>query len=96
MLNQDNMIMFGGQAISDNNLKYAQIMKYNITNNKLTIKDHQLMKADKFFFNNQNIYDKDTNCLYAMGRDYIHKICMSTDKLSCYIPDVGYVEYYQS
>lgn len=40
MVNQDNMIMFGGQAISDNNLKYNQIMKYNITNNKLTIKDH--------------------------------------------------------
>jgi len=27
-----------------------------------------------------------------MGRDFIHKI--SLDKLSCYIPDVGYVEYY--
>lgn len=27
-----------------------------------------------------------------MGRDYIHKV--NLDKLSCFIPDVGYVEYY--
>ena len=27
-----------------------------------------------------------------MGRDYIHKV--SLEKLSCFIPDVGYVEYY--
>jgi hypothetical protein len=27
-----------------------------------------------------------------MGRDFIHKI--NLDRLSCYIPDVGYVEYY--
>eukprot|EP00349_Pseudokeronopsis_sp_Brazil_P007729 CAMPEP_0202967428 /NCGR_PEP_ID=MMETSP1396-20130829/12264_1 /ASSEMBLY_ACC=CAM_ASM_000872 /TAXON_ID= /ORGANISM="Pseudokeronopsis sp., Strain Brazil" /LENGTH=33 /DNA_ID= /DNA_START= /DNA_END= /DNA_ORIENTATION= len=33
------MIMFGGQAISDNNLKYTQIMKYNISHNKLAFKD---------------------------------------------------------
>ena len=52
------------------------------------------MKADKFFFNNQNIFDKDTNCLYSMGRDYIHKICVGKDKLPSFIPDVGYVEYY--
>ncbi len=39
MSNQDTMIMFGGQAISDNNLKYAQIMKYNITHNKLSFKE---------------------------------------------------------
>jgi len=50
------------------------------------------LKPDKFFFNNQNIIDKESNFLYSMGRDFIHKI--SLDKLSCYIPDVGYVEYY--
>ena len=44
------------------------------------------------FFNNQNIIDKESNFLYSMGRDFIHKI--NLDKLSCYIPDVGYVEYY--
>ena len=92
MVNQDTMIMFGGQAISDNNLKYSNILKYHITNNKLVQKDASLLKADKFFFNNQNIYDKDTNSLYSMGRDYIHKV--NLDKLSCFIPDVGYVEYY--
>lgn len=92
MTNAETMIMFGGQAISDNNLKYSQIMKYNITNNKMTIKEQQLMKADKFFFNNQNIFDKETFSLYSMGRDYIHKV--SFEKLQCFIPDVGYVEYY--
>lgn len=50
------------------------------------------MKADKFFFNNQNIFDKESNSLYSMGRDYIHKI--SLEKMNCYVPDVGYVEYY--
>jgi hypothetical protein len=67
-------------------------MKYNITTNKLAFKDKSLLKPDKFFFNNQNIYDKQTNCIYSMGRDFIHKVCL--DKLSCFIPDVGYVEYY--
>ena len=37
MLNQDTMIMFGGQAISDNNLKYAHILKYKVNNNKLVM-----------------------------------------------------------
>jgi hypothetical protein len=87
MMNADTMIMFGGQAISDNNLKFNHILKYKVQSNKL-----QLMKADKFFFNNQNIIDKEGNCIYSMGRDYIHKI--SLDKLTSYIPDVGYVEYY--
>lgn len=86
------MIIFGGQAITDNNLKYSQIMKYSVPSNKLTSKEQQLLKTDKFFFNNQNIFDKDTNSVYSMGRDYIHKIGL--DKFSCYIPDVGYVEYY--
>ena len=67
-------------------------MKYNITHNKLAFKEQQLLKADKFFFNNQNIFDKETNSLYSMGRDFIHKV--NLDKLSCFIPDVGYVEYY--
>lgn len=67
-------------------------MKYNVATNKLAFKEQTLLKADKFFFNNQNIYDKETNSLFSMGRDYIHKI--SLDKLSCFIPDVGYVEYY--
>ena len=52
MISAEKMIMFGGQAISDNNLKYNVIMSYNITNNKMAIKDQVLMKADKFFFNN--------------------------------------------
>jgi hypothetical protein len=39
MTTSETMIMFGGQAISDNNLKYAHIMKFNITNNKMVIKD---------------------------------------------------------
>ena len=38
MISQDVMIIFGGQAISDNNFKFAQIMKYNITTNKLAFK----------------------------------------------------------
>jgi hypothetical protein len=92
MVNADTMIMFGGQAISDNNLKFAHILKYKVTSNKLTQCEPQLMKADKFFFNNQNIVDKEANCIYSMGRDYIHKI--SLDKMTSYIPDVGYVEYY--
>ena len=50
------------------------------------------MKADKFFFNNQNIFDKESNSIYSMGRDYLHKV--NLDKLNCFIPDVGYVEYY--
>jgi hypothetical protein len=44
--------MFGGQAISDNNLKFSQILKYRVISNKLSQCDAQLMKADKFFFNN--------------------------------------------
>lgn len=92
MMNADTMIMFGGQAISDNNLKFNHILKYKVTSNKLSQCEPQLMKADKFFFNNQNIVDKDSNCIYSMGRDYIHKI--SLDKMTSYIPDVGYVEYY--
>jgi hypothetical protein len=92
MVNADTMIMFGGQAISDNNLKFSHILKYKVSSNKLTQCEQQLMKADKFFFNNQNIVDKDANCIYSMGRDYIHKI--SLDKMTSYIPDVGYVEYY--
>ncbi|CDW90976.1 traf-type zinc finger family [Stylonychia lemnae] len=92
MLNAETMIMFGGQAIHDNNLKFNQIIKYKVSNNKIIPMEQQLMKADKFFFNNQNIYDKESNSLYSMGRDYIHKI--SLDKMSCFIPDVGYVEYY--
>jgi len=67
-------------------------MKYNITINKLAFKETTTTQTDKFFFNNQNIYDKETNSLYSMGRDFIHKV--SLDKLSCFIPDVGYVEYY--
>jgi hypothetical protein len=67
-------------------------MKYNISTNKLTFKEQQLLKPDKFFFNNQNIIDKETNALYSMGRDFIHKV--NLDKLTCFIPDVGYVEYY--
>lgn len=67
-------------------------MRYDIEQNMLNVKQQQLLKPDKFFFNNQNIIDKDSNFLYSMGRDFIHKI--SLDKLSCYIPDVGYVEYY--
>ena len=39
MISAEKMIMFGGQAISDNNLKYNVIMSYNITNNKMAIKD---------------------------------------------------------
>ena len=50
------------------------------------------MREDKFFFNNQTIVDREANCIYSMGRDYIHKI--SLDKMTSYIPDVGYVEYY--
>lgn len=92
MLNAETMIMFGGQAISDNNLKFSQIIKYKVSNNKIILQEQQLMKADKFFFNNQNIFDKDSNCLFSMGRDYIHKVAL--DKMSCFIPDVGYVEYY--
>jgi hypothetical protein len=92
MLNQDTMIIFGGQAISDNNLKYGHIMKYRINNNKLAVQEQQLMKADKFFFNNQNIFDKESNSIYSMGRDYLHKV--NLEKLNCFIPDVGYVEYY--
>lgn len=92
MLNQDTMIMFGGQAISDNNLKYAHILKYKVNNNKLVMQDQVLMKSDKFFFNNQNIFDRESNSLYSMGRDYIHKVQL--DKLNCFVPDVGYVEYY--
>ena len=30
MVDADNLIMFGGQAISDNNMKYNQIMRYDI------------------------------------------------------------------
>jgi hypothetical protein len=52
----------------------------------------RLVKDDKFFFNNQNIIDKNANCIYSMGRDYIHKV--NLNKMSCFIPDVGYVEYY--
>jgi len=92
MLDENTLIMFGGQAISDNNMKYNQIMKYDKETNQLMVKQQQLLKPDKFFFNNQNIIDKDSNFLYSMGRDFIHKI--SLDKLHCYIPDVGYVEYY--
>lgn len=29
MVDEDTLIMFGGQAISDNNMKYNQIMKYD-------------------------------------------------------------------
>ena len=92
MVDADNLIMFGGQAISDNNMKYFHIMRYDIEQDVLSVKQQQLLKPDKFFFNNQNIIDGESNFLYSMGRDYIHKI--SLDKLSCFIPDVGYVEYY--
>lgn len=92
MINVDNMVLFGGQAISDNNLKYAQIMVYNVPSNELKVQPQLLIKPDKFFFNNQNVYDKDSNSIYSMGRDYIHKI--SLNKLESYVPDVGYVEYY--
>lgn len=54
-------------------------MKYSVQNNKISMKDNALLKSDKFFFNNQNVYDKNTNSLYSMGRDYIHKI--NLDKL---------------
>lgn len=93
MLDEDTMLMFGGQAISDNNLKFKYVIKFKVTDSKIQNQGELLMKADKFFFNNQNIFDKESNCLYSMGRDYIHKV--SLDKLNCYIPDVGYVEYYQ-
>jgi hypothetical protein len=52
MVNADTMIMFGGQAISDNNLMFSQILNYRVIQNKLSQCDAQLMKADKFFFNN--------------------------------------------
>jgi hypothetical protein len=35
MVNEDHLIMFGGQAISDNNLKFSHILKYSISNNTL-------------------------------------------------------------
>ena len=73
-------------------MKYNSIMKYDKEKNNLMVKQQQLLKPDKFFFNNQNIIDKESNFLYSMGRDFIHKI--NLDRLSCYIPDVGYVEYY--
>ena len=92
MVDENKLIMFGGQAISDNNMKYNSIMKYDKESNKLMVKQQQLLKPDKFFFNNQNIIDRESNFLYSMGRDFIHKI--NLEKLSCYIPDVGYVEYY--
>jgi hypothetical protein len=52
MVNADTMIMFGGQTISDNNLKFSQILKYRVISNKHSMCDAQLMKVDKFFFNN--------------------------------------------
>ena len=52
MVDEDTLIMFGGQAISDNNMKYNQIMKYDKETNQLMVKQQQLLKADKFFFNN--------------------------------------------
>lgn len=38
MVDADNLIMFGGQAISDNNMKYNQIMRYDIEQNMLNVK----------------------------------------------------------
>ena len=52
MVDEDTLIMFGGQAISDNNMKYNQIMKYDKETNQLMVKQQQLLKPDKFFFNN--------------------------------------------
>ena len=52
MINADTMIMFGGQAISDNNLKFSHNLKYRVISNKLSTCEAQLMRADKFFFNN--------------------------------------------
>lgn len=39
MVTQDTMILFGGQAISDNNLKYTHLLKYKINTNKLVVLD---------------------------------------------------------
>ena len=44
MVDADNLIMFGGQAISDNNMKYNQIMRYDIEQNMLNVKQQQLLK----------------------------------------------------
>jgi hypothetical protein len=33
-------------------MKYNQIMKYDKETNQLMVKQQQLLKADKFFFNN--------------------------------------------
>ena len=38
MVDEDTLIMFGGQAISDNNKKYNQIMKYDKDTNQLMVK----------------------------------------------------------
>ena len=38
MVDEDTLIMFGGQAISDNNMKYNQIMKYDKDTNQLMVK----------------------------------------------------------
>ena len=38
MVNADNLIMFGGQAISDNNMKYYHIMRYDIKSDQLNVK----------------------------------------------------------
>jgi len=67
-------------------------MRYSVQQNKFDVLASRLVKDDKFFFNNQNIFDPRTNSLFSMGRDYIHKINVA--KMSCFLPDVGYVEYY--
>ncbi len=38
MVNENNLIMFGGQAISDNNMKYFHIMRYDIEQDVLSVK----------------------------------------------------------
>ena len=92
MVDENSLILFGGQAINDNNQKYSRILKYTLQQNRFDVLVSRLVKDVKFFFNNQNIIDKNANCIYSMGRDYIHKV--NLNKMSCFIPDVGYVEYY--